>query len=35
MRWRTSSAGGPDADLAGILAGLDAMIWHADAEGGA
>jgi len=32
MRWRTSSTGEPDADRAGILAGLDAMIWHADAD---
>jgi two-component system, cell cycle sensor histidine kinase and response regulator CckA len=32
MRWRTSSTGGPDGHLAGILAGLDAMIWHADAD---
>jgi two-component system cell cycle sensor histidine kinase/response regulator CckA len=32
MRWRTPSTGEPAADLAGILVGLDAMVWHADPD---
>jgi two-component system cell cycle sensor histidine kinase/response regulator CckA len=34
MRWRTSSTGEPDADLAGLLVGLDAIVWAADADTG-
>jgi two-component system cell cycle sensor histidine kinase/response regulator CckA len=32
MRWRTPSTREPEADLAGILVGLDAMVWHADPD---
>ena len=32
MRWRTSSNGELDVDQAGILIGLDAIVWQADAD---
>ena len=32
MRWRTSSTSEPDVDLAGILVGLDAIVWQADPD---
>jgi PAS domain S-box-containing protein len=32
MRWVTSRTGEPELDLAGIMDGLDAVVWGADAE---
>ena len=32
MRWRTSRTGEPDAHLAGLLIGVDAIVWGADAD---
>jgi two-component system, cell cycle sensor histidine kinase and response regulator CckA len=32
MTWRTSRTGEPDAELAGLMDGLAAIVWEADAE---
>ena len=34
MRWRTVRTGEPDSHPADLLAGLEAIVWMADAEEG-